>query len=193
MITSTLSRLHPARLLAPVCRRSFYESVIGYDLPVLYRALSGSFPFRHACNQPLQPPGLRVGSHPLRVALRLGMPLYVQHNDFCEVVLYGSGGSATQHICHFRNGRLALLQQVITGAAAIAATMTLLERRYGFRLPAQEEDFLLFNGAGERLVIRLDHTLQLFYLGGADALLPATEMAAAPSDYVPAPQLAWGI
>lgn len=67
-----------------------------------------------------------------------------------------------------------MVQEVITDHRAASETIALLEKQYGFRLPAQEEDFLLFNAAGERLVVRHGHSLQLFYLGAAHSLLAQT-------------------
>ncbi|RYY63265.1 MAG: hypothetical protein EOO12_12690 [Chitinophagaceae bacterium] len=170
-------QLHTLRLplprlgdfLAPVSRSAYYESLIGDSLPGLYRELSGSFPFRHACTASLEAPGLRFGSSPLQVALQLGLPRHVQKLEGVRIALYGSrcGRRGAYVICHFVKGRLALVQQVFP-AFSYAGTevAALLAQQYGLRLPAQEEDFLLFNAAGQRLVVRRDRSVQLFYLGG---------------------------
>ena len=170
-------QLHTLRLplfrlgdsLPGVSRSAYYSSLIGHDLLALYRELHGYYPFQHRCSQPLQAPGLRFGCSPWRVALQLGFPRHVEKRAGHRIAVYESlcGRRGAYTICHFRNGRLLLVQQVYPAFSDAACEVaSLLQRQYGLRLPAQEEDFLLCNETGERLVVRRERTVQLFYCCG---------------------------
>lgn len=152
-------------------KSEYYKRYLETDYQVLSNLRAKKYTHINLLQNPICVKNLHFGDNQLEVMLKWGFPICKfsekMGSSKHRILLYKSdfGKLRCYTSCHFVKGRLAFIQSCFPHLDQVTRTnvLSVLMQKYQFNAPADVEELLLHNNAGERIVIQSDIYLNLFY------------------------------